>query len=254
MIKPFFSALRFLTPAPVPDSWAGGERDLERSPYYFPIVGLLAGGVAAAVCFGLDQVLPPLAVGAVLVCVLIALSRALHMDGLADTADGLLSSRPREQILTIMRDSRTGAMGVVAVVCVIVLKIALFASVAPEGMRWRIALLMPPAGRCAIVVTMAVFRYARSEGGLATVFALSGVRRWALLVWAPAVLLVAGWLIADLAGLVVGLASLGSALFLGLYCHRRIGGYTGDTLGAANEIVECVPALVGALWAWNSWD
>ncbi|MBN1322328.1 MAG: adenosylcobinamide-GDP ribazoletransferase [Thermoleophilia bacterium] len=251
MIKPFFSALRFLTPVPVPESWAGGEKELSRSPYYFPVVGLLAGGVVAAVCFGFDQILPSLASSAILVCVLIAVSRALHMDGLADTADGLLSSRPREQTLAIMRDSRTGAMGVVAVVCVIVLKTALFTSVAPEGMRWKIALLMPVAGRCAMVMSMAVFRYARPEGGLATVFAVSGVWRWLLLAWAIVVALAAGWLIAGLTGLVAGAASAGVGLLLGLYCHRRIGGYTGDTLGATNEIVECVPALVGALWAWD---
>jgi len=251
VIKPFFSALRFLTPTPVPESWAGGEKELSRSSYYFPIVGLMAGGVAAAVCFGLDRVLPPLASSAILVCLLIAVSRALHMDGLADTADGLLSSRPREQILEIMRDSRTGAMGVVAVVCVILLKTALFASVAPDDTRWKIALLMPVAGRCAMVATMAVFRYARPEGGLATVFAVNGARRWLLLAWAVVVVVGAGWLLAGLTGLVAGAASTGAGLLVGAYCHRRLGGYTGDSLGATNEIVECVPALVGALWAWN---
>jgi adenosylcobinamide-GDP ribazoletransferase len=251
VIRPFFSALRFLTPAPVPGAWAGGERELARSPYCFPIVGLLIGGVAAAVCFGLDRILPPLAGSALVVCVLIAASRGLHMDGLADTADGLFSSRPREQILAIMRDSHTGAMGVIAVVCIIVVKTALFASIAAPDARWRIALFMPLAGRCALVVTMAVFTYARSEGGLGTIFAPAGVRRGLLLVWAPVLLLAAGWLLAGVEGLVVAAASLGAGLGVGLYCRRRIGGYTGDTLGATNEIVECMPALVGALWAWN---
>jgi adenosylcobinamide-GDP ribazoletransferase len=250
VIKSFFSALRFLTPVPVPGSWAGGERELSRSPWFFPFVGLLIGGVAAAACFGLDQVLPPLPGSAIVVCILIAASRGLHMDGLADTADGMLSSRPRDQILTIMRDSRTGAMGVVAVVCVILLKTALLASIAPEGARWKIVLLMPLAGRCAMVATKSVFPYARPSGGLATVFVMRGARRWLLLVWALLVLMVGGWLIAGIEGLVAGAASVVTGLAVGLYCHRRIGGYTGDTLGAANELVECVPVLVGALWAW----
>ena len=215
------------------------------------MVGLLAGGAAAAICFGLDRILPPLAGSAILVCALIVFSRGLHMDGLADTADGLLSSRPRDQMLAIMRDSRTGAMGVIAVASVIVLKTALLASVAPEDARWRIVLLMPLAGRCAMVATMSVFRYARTEGGLATVFAVSGVRRRLLLMWALAVVLATGWLIAGWQGLVAGAASLVAGFLVGLYCHRRIGGFTGDTLGATNELVECVPALVGALWAWN---
>jgi adenosylcobinamide-GDP ribazoletransferase len=251
VIKPFFSALRFLTPVPIPESWAGGERELARSPYYFPIVGLLIGGVVAAACFGLDHIVPPLAGSAIVVCLLIAVSKALHMDGLADTADGMLSSRPRDQILAIMRDSRTGAMGVVAVVCVILVKTALFTSTAPEGARWKIAILMPLAGRCAMGVNMALFPYARPDGGLATVFVAAGARKWLLLVWAAVVLVAGGWLIAGVQGMVAAAASVVAGLAVGLYCHRRIGGYTGDTLGATSELVECVPALVGALWAWN---
>jgi adenosylcobinamide-GDP ribazoletransferase len=250
-MKAFFSALRFLTPLPVPESWAGGERELSRSLYYFPMVGLLIGGVAAALCFGLDHVLPALASSAILVCALIAASKALHIDGLADTADGLLSSRTREQMLDIMRDSRTGAMGVVAVVCVIVLKTALLTGIAPEGARWKIALLMPLAGRCAIVATMAIFRYARAGGGLATAFRPSGAGRWLLPAWALVMVLAVGWSIAGVQGLVAAAASAVAGLAVGLYCYRRLGGYTGDTLGATCELVECVPALVGALWAWN---
>ena len=247
-MRSFFSALRFLTPLPVPEAWAGGERELSRGVWFFPIVGLLIGGVAAAVCFGLDRVLPPLPTSAIVVCVLIAASRGLHLDGLADTADGIFSSRPRDRVLEIMRDSRTGAMGVVAVVCVVLLKTALLTSVAPEGARWRTVLLMPLAGRCAIVVTMALFRYARADGGLATSFLSRHAGRWALLVWAPVVALVAGWLLAGTEGLVATAASIGAGLVVGLYCRRRIGGFTGDTLGATNELVECVPALVAALW------
>jgi adenosylcobinamide-GDP ribazoletransferase len=247
-MKPFFAALRFLTPVPVPGAWAGGERDLARGAYFFPIVGLLTGGVAAAACFGVDQVLPPLPAAALLVCLLIAASRGLHMDGLADTADGMFSSRPREQILTIMRDSRTGAMGVVAVVCVVVAKVALFAAIAPEGARWKIALLMPLAGRCALVLNMALFRYAHEDGGLATVFSSGRAGRWLLGSVALVVLVAAGWLVAGTEGLVAAAASAGAGVAVGLYCRRRIGGYTGDTLGATSELVECVPALVGALW------
>jgi adenosylcobinamide-GDP ribazoletransferase len=251
-VRPFFSALSFLTPVRVPASWAGGERELARSPYFFPMVGLLIGGVAAAICYGLDLVLPPLAVAALVVVVLIAASRGLHMDGLSDTADGLFSSRPREQMLVIMRDSHVGAMGVIAIVAVIVVKTALLASVAPDGSRWRMVLLVPLAGRCAIVLTMAVFRYARAEGGLATAFAVSGGRRWALLIWPPVVLFAAAWLLAGIEGVVAAAASVVAGLLVGVYCQRRLGGYTGDTLGATDELVEVMPLLVAAIWSATS--
>ncbi len=247
-LRSFFAALRFLTPVPVPESWAGGERELSRSSLFFPVVGLLVGGAAAAVCIGLDHILPALPASAILVCVLVAASRGLHMDGLADTADGMLSSRPREQILTIMRDSRTGAMGVVAVVCVIVLKTALLASVAPEDVRWKVVLLTPLAGRCAMLAAMTLFPYARSGEGLATVFAARRACRWLLFAWAVVVLFAGGWLALSVEGLVIAGAAIAAGLLVGLYCYRRIGGYTGDTLGATVELVECVPVLVGCLW------
>ncbi len=247
-MKPFFSALSFLTPVRVPASWSGGERELARSLYYFPIVGLLIGGVAAAICFGLGRVLPPLAVAAFVVCALIAASRGLHVDGLSDTSDGLFSSRPREQMLVIMRDSHVGAMGVIAIVCVIVVKTALLASVDSGAALWRMVLLMPVAGRCAMVTSMAVFRYARPEGGLATVFAVTGGRRWALLIWPLVVIFSIGWLLAGLEGVVAAAASVVTGMLAGAYCRRRLGGYTGDTLGATNELVEIMPALVAALW------
>lgn len=247
-MKAFFSALRFLTPVRVPASWAGGERGLANAVYHFPVVGLLIGGFAAAICFGLDRVLPALASSAVVVILLIAASRGLHLDGLADTADGLFSSRPREEMLAIMRDSHTGAMGVAAVVCVILVKTAFLASVAGGDLRWRIVLLMPLAGRCALTLSMAVFRYARRGGGLATLFVVSGARRWVLPVWSLALLFAVGWLLGGIQGVVAAAASLAAGLLIGLYCHRNLGGYTGDTLGATNELVECVPALVGAFW------
>jgi adenosylcobinamide-GDP ribazoletransferase len=248
VVSSFFAALRFLTPVPVPERWAGDERQLSRSLYSFPVVGLLAGGVGAAICFGLDQVLPPLAVSAVVVCLLIVASRGLHLDGLADTADGLFSSRPREQMLAIMRDSRTGAMGVTAVVCVIVVKVALLASVVPEGARWKTVLLMPLAGRSTMILSVAMFRYARADGGLATAFTPGRSGRTALPIWGLLVALVAGWLLAGIEGVVAEVASLGAGVLFGVYCLRRIGGFTGDTLGATNELVECIPALVAALW------
>jgi adenosylcobinamide-GDP ribazoletransferase len=251
-LRPFFSALSFLTPVRIPASWAGGERELARGLYYFPIVGLLIGGVVAAICYGLDLVLPSLAVAALVVVGLIAASRGLHMDGLSDTADGLFSSRPREQMLVIMRDSHVGAMGVIAIVAVMVMKTALLASISPDGARWRMVLLVPLAGRCAIVLTMAVFRYARAEGGLATAFAVSGGRRWALLIWPPVVLFAVSWFLVGLEGVVAAAASVVAGLLVGLYCRRRLGGYAGDTLGATNELVEIMPLLVAALWTGTS--
>lgn len=240
-MKPFFAAVRFLTILPVPTRWSGDAAALGRSTAAFPLVGLVIGGVAAAAAWGLFAVLPPLPASVLVVLLLVAVSGGLHMDGLADTADGFFSARPREQVLTIMRDSRVGTMGVLAIVFVVGLKVALLAAVAPAE-AWLVVLLMPLAGRCAMVWMMNAVPYARGEAGLGAVFYRHRRRQQAIV--AVAVLgavaaAVAGWM-----GVVVMVAVAALALGLSFYAHRRIGGATGDTCGATCELAEIVPLLL----------
>jgi adenosylcobinamide-GDP ribazoletransferase len=115
-------------------------------------------------------------------------------------------------------------------------------------LRWRTVLLMPIAGRCSLLLVMAAFPYARANGGLATIFRFE--KRWSGLVvaWAVIAIFVAGWLAESFRGVVAAAGSIAVALLFAAYCRRKVGGYTGDTLGATSEIVELVPPLVIALW------
>lgn len=244
-MKAFFAAIRFLTIVPVPGRWAGGAGALARSVPFFPFVGLMIGGVAAGAAAGLVHVLPAGPAAALLVLLLAGASGALHLDGLADTADGFLSSRPREQVLEIMRDSCSGAMGVMALVGILLLKYACFVSL-PGGRWWRAALLVPVAGRVALILLMSLLSYARPAGGLGTAFYQK--RHGVALLVGLVVLAAAGWATLRTAGLAAaGFSVLLVLVFAGL-CRRRIGGATGDTLGAACEIAETA-CLVG-LSAW----
>ena len=245
-MKSFFAAVQFLTIFPFPTRWGGGERELGRSVVFFPVVGLLIGTLVATFDAGLRRVLPELLSSVFVVVALVGVSGGLHIDGLADTADGFLSSRPREQILEIMKDSRTGPMGVTAIVCVISMQIAAVASIPPH-LRWGTILLMPLAGRCAMVIEMAVLPYVRPEGGLGTVFQRN--RSWLHAAWALAFLTLVGWMAAAWMGLMACAASLALTLILAAYAYRKIGGLTGDVLGASCELVEVVPALVAVAWA-----
>lgn len=242
-MKPLLAAMRFLTILPIPGAWGTAEEDLALSVPFFPLVGLLLGGVAAAIAWGVSLFAPPMLAAALLVMVLLGFSGCLHLDGLADTADGFLSSRSREQILEIMRDSRTGAMGVMAIVCVLLLKFASLASM-PAAMLWPAALFMPLAGRCAMVAHMNLLHYARSTG-LGTVFYRKRPR-WSAL-WAAAVLAAFAWALLQWRGLIIWAACMAATAALSAYAYRKIGGATGDTLGAVCEIVEAVPAFVLAL-------
>jgi adenosylcobinamide-GDP ribazoletransferase len=243
-MKSFFFALRFLTILPVPERWATGGRSFAPSVFFFPLIGLIIGIFAAGIDAALTSFWPVFPASALTVVIMIAASGALHMDGLADTADGFFSVRSRDEMLAIMRDSRTGAMGVIAVVIVISLKIAFLASV-PPCLRWGTILLMPLAGRSALVILMAVLSYVRKDQGLASVFRGNHAPYYAL--WSTAVLLGTSWAACRWRGLLAGAISVASVLFFAAYTHKKIGGYTGDTLGAGCELAEIVPAVVGSI-------
>jgi adenosylcobinamide-GDP ribazoletransferase len=240
-MKRLIAALQFLTILPLPGGVNPGERVLGGALPFFPLVGLLIGAVVAGADWGLGRIFPIGVTSVIAVILLIAVSGGLHIDGLADAADGFFSARPREGILAIMKDSRTGPMGVAAIVCVVALKIALIASVVGPW-RWWVLLMTPFAGRCALIVHIALLPYVRPEGGLAGIFHRNRSRSHVF--WALMALLTAGFLAGHLPGLVAGAAAFLVALLLGADTLRRIGGLTGDTLGAACELTELCPALV----------
>ncbi len=241
-MKRLLAAIRFLTIVPVPGVWGTAESDLAGSVPFFPLVGLLLGTVAAALAWGIVRVAPPMVVAAVVMVAMMSFSGCLHLDGLSDTADGFLSGRRRERILEIMKDSHVGPMGMIAVVCVLLLKFAALASLASldAANLWRVVLLMPLAGRAAICLHLALLPCARPSG-LGAVFCQKR-HPWAAL-WALAVLMGVAYLLLQTRGLVLVAACLVVALLLAVYVYRKIGGATGDTFGAVCEIVEIVPAL-----------
>jgi len=246
-MKRLLAALRFLTVLPVPARWAG-EEGLVGSTVCFPVVGLLIGGAAVAMTLGLARVLPTPLVSVVIVIALEGISGGLHLDGLADTTDAFLSSRGRERMLEIMKDSHIGAMGALAIVCVFSLKVAALSSVPREAL-WRAVLLMPLAGRCALAISVSILPYARPTGGLGSVF----YRRRSRFdgAWAASLLALVGWLAYGMAGLVAAVTSILAVLALAGYTYRKIGGATGDTLGATCEIAEVIPAVTLAAWLYS---
>ena len=236
----FAAAFRFLTIIPLPGSLGTTEEELAGATPFFPVVGLLLGCIAVPVAWCLNLLLPPLVTAVSATVVLLAFSGGLHLDGLADTADGFFSSRPRERILEIMRDSATGAMGVIALILLLLLKVTCLASLSTNLLP--VIFLMPLAGRSAILLMMALLPYARPQGGLASLFYSRRSKMVAL--WALGFFAVVAWQVAGVQGGAAVLAVVILVALFGWFCRVKIGGATGDTLGAACELAEAVVALV----------
>lgn len=236
----FLAALRFLTIVPL--SWRCEQYGdfFGAALAWFPVIGLLIGFVAAAFIACLLPFFPPPVIAVAAIIALGGISGCLHLDGLADSADGLLSARSRDRILEIMRDSRTGAMGVIAIVMVLLGKFATLSSL-DGGKLISTLVAMPLAGRCAIVVTMACLPYAREGEGLGRLFYSPATRLTALwsLVFLAVVLAWSGWRVM----LAVFIALALTVFFFSLWCRNRIGGATGDILGAVCELTEMTVAM-----------
>jgi adenosylcobinamide-GDP ribazoletransferase len=246
-MKALLTAIQFLTIIPIPSLCQPDERDLRRSLFFFPIVGLFLGAILALLDIGVSWIFASLPASVLIVIAMLAVSGGFHMDGLADTADGFFSSRPKERILEIMKDSRVGPMGVIAIVCVIALKLSMLASV-PHSVHWKVVAFMVIAGRCALILGMKMSPYARTEGGLAAVFGMPG---WAVFSFSLTILFLSGLLLLGIAGMIAALVVVLVNIFFSLWCRSKIGGFTGDTLGAACEIAEIMPALLFAAWKWT---
>lgn len=241
-IYSFFTALAFLTRLrlPVP------EMDLGRAYGFFPLVGGLIGGMGGVVLLGAGMIgLPPLVAVLLGLGAMVLLTGALHEDGLADTADGLGAGADRQRALEIMKDSRIGSFGVLALMLTLGLKAAALLALAP--VQGAVALIMAGALSRAVPPFLAALLPAARPGGLG--HGAGTPRRGALLVVIGSVLAIlagiawaGGVAYPTVAVLVAGVMVTGYGL--GRLFLARLGGFTGDTLGAAQQVTELVVLLV----------
>jgi len=226
----FFAALQFLTALPMDRNFGFEPRKMVP---YFPVVGLLLGGVLFLLDRGFLSLWPPAAASLLDVIALAALTGALHLDGLGDTADGLYGRRSRREALAIMKDSRIGAMGLIAVVACLALKWAGIWALGPQ--RGLLLILVPAYARCGILFGMRALPYGRPEGGTGSAFFHETVGLSAFWGLVPLVGLsvLLGWRCLVLNGAFVAIIVVTL-----LFYQRRVGCITGDMLGALTEILE----------------
>lgn len=240
MVRTFFATLAFMSRLPVPYRWSQGlEVDrYVRGIVFFPWVGMALGAMAAGV-FGLlaPWCGTPLA-ALFYVLALALLTGGFHLDGLADTCDGLFSARTREKMLAIMRDSRLGTHGGLGLMVVLLAKVLVVNELAMRGNSMLPALMLASVvGRGSVVVLMYRQRYAR-DNGLGNIFIGKVTLKQTAVTLLTSALLCFFFLPG--AGLLAWLIATVAIALIGMAIKRTLRGQTGDTLGAAIELGEVI--------------
>ena len=245
----FLAALTFLTRLPVP---AGSAEmpfasSLARASWAFPLVGIVvgaSGGITYIVAQGIG--LPALAAALIAVGTTALITGGLHEDGFADTADGFGGGASRDAKLEIMRDSRTGAYGVLALIFSVGLRVVALAQIAAG---WRVfgALIAAHAlARGVMPIAMRALDPARADG----LGASAGRPAQDIVFWSGGIAIVAALLCAGVrAGLIATILAVAALAIMSWIARRQIGGYTGDVLGAIEQASEIVVLLSMAAWA-----
>ncbi|MBU8850086.1 MAG: adenosylcobinamide-GDP ribazoletransferase [Desulfobacterales bacterium] len=215
---------------------------------YFPVAGLILGGLLLVFDVVVSYFWPPLVVAVLDVVFLVMVTGALHLDGLGDTADGLFSHRSKQRVLEIMKDSRTGMMGLVAVVCILAVKTAGIYSVKTSGTHLQtmaLLLIIPSYSRSAMLFGIRFLDYGRKDKGTGLDFFEKemGLKDFSFVLIPMIISLFLGYKC-----LVLNLVFVGTLLLVLGFYKKKLNCITGDMLGALNEIMEAVLFLAaGAL-------
>jgi len=239
-LRLFFVALQFFTRLPIP-RWVGFEQDwLQHASRYFPLVGLVVGAIGAGVYAAAALVLPAPVAAVLSTAATIYATGAFHEDGFADACDGLGGGMTRARVLEIMQDSRVGAYGAIGVVCMLGAKLAALAMLPPWTAVGALLLAHPLSRLCA---TALIWRmaYARAEGKAKPLAERMTTTEFCIAAFTVAIVataLLASGVLMPHALLAALTASALAAWWLARKFKRRIGGYTGDCLGAVQQLSE----------------
>lgn len=236
-IKRLVLMLQFFTRIPIRLNLSAKPEDYGKGLVFAPFVGLVIGAVLAAISYLLFLIFPKSIVAVISIVMYIAITGGLHLDGLGDTFDGIFSNRSKERILEIMRDSRVGTNAVLAVASVL---LVYYAALSQMNIHYyiRIIILMPMAGRIGSLIGAAFSQYARKGDGLGKSFIdYCGVKE---VIWGMLIYIVISLLAFDYKLWIILAVPPLSALVLVKALGRKLGGATGDILGAVCELNQCI--------------
>ncbi len=242
-MKKFFLAWQFLTIFPVKIKDIK-EPELGQSLTYFPLVGAIIGLISVFSLFVFSAVFPHQVANVLVLIVLICITGGIHLDGFVDTCDGFCAgTNDQEKILEIMRDSHLGAMGAMGLIGILLLKFTLLEGF-PLPTLWKYLLAMCILGRWAQVLACFVSNYARETGKAESVIKYAGKRELFISSLLSLTLLI---FLVGFQAIILFSILVPTLLYLIKYFRKRIGGMTGDTIGAINEVTEIAVLLFGLI-------
>ena len=231
-----------LTRLPIGRFSGGGASDLGRSAWAFPVVGLFVGLLGSLVYWALHRLGVPALLTSCWAWVAILLTTAaFHEDGLADTTDGFGGGGTRERKLEIMRDSRIGTYGAVALGLSLLIRIGALATLERPHLVLLALVAAAVVGRGAMIVPLLVLPPARADGMAA---GMREIPRWSAVLGLGLVVLALLVCLPVVKAIVVAVVALAACFGLARLARSQIGGHSGDVLGATEVIVECVTLTV----------
>ena len=240
MIKQFLILIQFMTRIPVFVNVEYDEEKLGKSIKYFPLVGAVIGIFLFGINFLAGKITGNRQIIAVIIVVAeIFITGILHIDGLADTFDGLFSYAKKERMLEIMKDSRIGTNGAVVLILYFMTKIILLSEVKPEYI-----LLYPIISRLSTSMNAGLGEYARKDGMSNGIIEKNGSKEAVISV---AITVILSFLILRIKGLGVLAAAIVFILIFMRSVKKKIGGITGDTMGASLELTSILILLTGVI-------
>ena len=251
----FLSAVRFLTSIPVPwrrENWQGNDslKQFSRSLAYYPLVGLLIGLILAGVYWLLSLVMPHSLSSGLMIVAMAIITGGLHLDGFIDTFDGIAGGhKSPEKRKDIMKKPGVGAIGVTAVVLLLLVKYVALDGISDEWIAAALV-LTPVMSRWAMVYAVFFFPYARPSGMGDELKKATG---WAAFILATLTMLVVAIISARFYSIAVVVLVWLVVLALAAFFRRKFGGLTGDTYGAINEFTETLVFIFIALVVFNNW-
>jgi adenosylcobinamide-GDP ribazoletransferase len=241
------AAFQFLTILPVKRDFSAEQ--LGRSAVYFPLVGIVIGLLLAAINYVFSLIFPSAVVNILLVAALAVLSGGLHLDGLADTLDGIAGHRTAAERLEIMRDSRIGGFGAIGVALFLLIEYVSLNSI-PANLKFYVLILAPALSRWVMVNTIFAYPYARPSGLGKAFKEVVNWRHWAI---ATVVSLILSVVLFKVAGPAILAGTWVIITLAALFLKRQLNGLTGDTYGALNELATIGVFLLVSMLAFKGW-